>query len=132
MTMQRRIFIFAFLLGLLGSAHAALACATKALVEDCCPSGMEIPCHHPGGGNDPTSDSELCSLSTPISEIATVPFKKTETEPLQLGSGDVVATVSVAHGSTAPVRGWLHSRSSPDPNAGRGAGIYLRTLRLRL
>lgn len=130
--MQRRFFILAFLLGLLGSAHAALACATNALLEDCCPSGMEMPCDHTGGGNDPTSNAELCCLSAPVSATATVSFKKAETESLQRSSGDVVATVSVAHSSTAPVRGCLHSRSSPDPHAGRGAGIYLRTLRLRL
>jgi hypothetical protein len=131
-TMRRRIFICAFLLGLLGSVHSALACAADALAEECCSGGMEMPCDHESGRDGPASDPQLCCPTTPTSAIATVSFKKTETESLQRAEGGALALTVDISACAARARGATHSRSSPDPDVRDGAGTYLRTLRLRL
>jgi hypothetical protein len=130
--MRRRIFICAFLLGLLGSVHSALVCAADALAAECCSGGMEMPCDHEPGRDGPASDPQLCCPTTPTSAIATVSFKKIGTDSLQRATGGALAVAPDIAAWAAPARGSTHSRSSPDPDVRDGAGTYLRTLRLRL
>lgn len=131
-TMRQGLFICAFLLGLLGSVHSALACAADALAEDCCSGAIEMPCDHESGRDGPASDPQFCCPTTPTSAIATVSFKKIETGSLQRAAGGALAVTPDIAAWAAPARGSTLSRSSPDPDVRDGAGTYLRTLRLRL
>ena len=69
--MRRLILIAGLWLGLLGVVQPLLACAMNPSMLNCCPNGMQMPCHSGSdqGASDPSAD---CCATAPSSTILTV------------------------------------------------------------
>ena len=133
--MRRLILIAGLWLGLLGVVQPLLACAMNPSMLNCCPNGMQMPCH--SGSDQGTSDTaaDCCATahSSTISTVVAVDSRDANLAPVtgDRPAGDTLVGVIhwplsvVDHLSLTSRIPFLHAASS-------GAETYLRTGRLRL
>lgn len=134
--MRRLILISGLWLGLFGVAQPLLACAMNPSMLNCCPNGMQMPCHS-GSDQGASVPSTGCCATAPSSAISTgvaVESRDTQLAPVTGGHPAGDTTTAAATHWPSPI---VDSRSPASRipilyAASGGAEIYLRTGRLRL